>query len=474
MGSKYQRIMKTKSLLFLMLMGLSSFAQVTVDSTSIITPGNTRYMANDDMPASTISQGTASATAQSWDFVDLVAVNVDTMNFVTPSGALYPPTISGANLSLDFDFDDMTMHLRNDANGLYILEFVGPFGSIPVSETIANFPMTYGSNFSWSFTIDTVMINTFMPMPGADIVRYKKDTFNISEVDAFGTATTPLGTFDVLRLTSEASSTDSIWIKAFQTSHQVQTVGTTFDPDSLTISILDTVFFTGLGYHDVTEVDEATYLANGTTSNGGFTYLSDTFHVFTEPGTYYYVCAPHASMGMKGMITVIDDWTLFQNSNIDGEPTYNFWTDNANDAGMPLVTLYTTSGGMITSADFLNTGGAAPAASWNCVESACIDPADGSGMYTTLSDCQNVCLGSSVDESVNPFNVYPNPAKESITFNIEGSATLKIYSLVGKLLIEQNIKERQSISINEFSPGIYQYQLNSSMGTSTGKFQIIK
>ena len=31
----------------------------------------------------------------------------------------------------------------------------------------------------------------------------------------------------------------------------------TFDPDTLTINVLDTVFFTGLGYHDVTEVNES-------------------------------------------------------------------------------------------------------------------------------------------------------------------------------------------------------------------------
>ena len=66
--------------------------------------------------------------------------------------------------------------------------------------------MTYGDNFNWSFVIDSIFENTFVPMPGADLVRYKKDTFNISEVDAFGTAFTPLGAFDVLRVKNDASS----------------------------------------------------------------------------------------------------------------------------------------------------------------------------------------------------------------------------------------------------------------------------
>lgn len=464
--------MKTKSLLFLMLMGLTSFAQITVDSTSIVTPGNTRYMAYDDAPASTISEGTASATAQTWDFADLVAGDVDTMNFVAPADADYPATIAGSNLCINMQ--DMTIHLRNDASGLYALEVVGSFGNFPINETMANFPMTYGSSFNWSFTIDTIMLNTFMPMPGADIVRYKKDTTSISVVDAFGTATTPLGTFDVLRLVSEASSTDSIWIKAFQTSHQVQTVGTAFDPDTLSINVLDTVFFSGLAYHDATEVDEATYLSNGTTSNGGFAYSLDTFHVFTEPGTYYYVCTPHAGMGMKGMITVVDDWTLFQNSNIDGEPTYNFWTDNANDAGMPLVTLYTNSSGAITDADFLNVGGVAPAASWDCVGSACVDPGDGSGLYTTLSDCQSVCLGASIDESTKSLSVYPNPAKDFITFEVDQAAKLNIYSIDGKVVYTSKLNSKASVDVTALAEGLYHYQIQSNAKVQSGTFQIIK
>ena len=60
--------------------------------------------------------------------------------------------------------------------------------------------MTYGDNFNSSFVIDSIFENTFVPMPGADLIRYKKDTFNLSEVDAFGFLSHTLGAFDVLRL----------------------------------------------------------------------------------------------------------------------------------------------------------------------------------------------------------------------------------------------------------------------------------
>lgn len=461
------RIMKTKILLFFMFIAATASAQITVDSTSIITPGNTRYMAFDDTPASTISEGTASATAQTWDFSDLVANDIDTLNFVAPANATYPPTVPDANLTLDLG--DMSLHLRNEASGLYLLEAVGAFGTFPVFETWANFPMTYGSNFNWSFVFDTVVVNTFIPMPGADLIRYKKDTFNISEVDAFGTAITPLGTFDVLRLTSDASSIDSIWTKAFQVSHQVQTSGMTFDPDTLSISVLDTVFFSGLGNHDVTEVDQATYLANGNTSNGGFTYLMDTFHIFTEPGTYYYVCSPHANMGMKGMITVVDDWTFFQTSSNAGDPSYAFWADNANDVGMPLVTLYSDG------AEFLNNGSVATPETWDCIAGACVDPGDGTGYYDNLGDCQYVCVSSGIEESNNQtLLVYPNPANDFISFNTDYSGTLNIYGVDGKEVVNKQISPNATINIADLAEGMYHYRFISDMEIQSGTFQIIK
>jgi hypothetical protein len=39
-----------------------------------------------------------------------------------------------------------------------------------------------------------------------------------------------------------------------------------------------------------------------------------------------------------------------------------------------------------------------PPASWNCLATACIDPADGSGTYTTLAACQTACITSAINE----------------------------------------------------------------------------
>jgi plastocyanin len=89
------------------------------------------------------------------------------------------------------------------------------------------------------------------------------------------------------------------------TTYTVVDQGFSFSPSTLAINLGDTVVFNLAMIHTVVEVSQATWNINGNTSNGGFSlpYGGGTL-VLTNTGTYYYVCGPHASMGMKGTITV--------------------------------------------------------------------------------------------------------------------------------------------------------------------------
>ena len=81
--------------------------------------------------------------------------------------------------------------------------------------------------------------------------------------------------------------------------------GYTFVPDEVTIQPGDTVIFDLGPIHNAVEVSEETWLAGDTTSNGGFRLpLGGGTVTLTEVGTHYYVCQPHASLGMKGIIHV--------------------------------------------------------------------------------------------------------------------------------------------------------------------------
>ena len=94
---------------------------------------------------------------------------------------------------------------------------------------------------------------------------------------------------------------------SFSQIHTINVVGMSFDPDTVTINLGDTIEFGPLGYHNAVEVDESTWIANGTTSNGGFDFPLGSpggYFIADSAKTYYYVCQPHATMGMKGVIIV--------------------------------------------------------------------------------------------------------------------------------------------------------------------------
>lgn len=82
--------------------------------------------------------------------------------------------------------------------------------------------------------------------------------------------------------------------------------GFAFNPATITILVGDTVVFSLGPMHNAVEVTQTTWNNNGNTPNGGFsTPFGGGTVVFPNTGTYYYVCSPHAAMGMKGIINVV-------------------------------------------------------------------------------------------------------------------------------------------------------------------------
>jgi len=83
----------------------------------------------------------------------------------------------------------------------------------------------------------------------------------------------------------------------------VSNVGLQFDPDEIRVFTGDTVRFDIEANHNVVEVTESTFDANETTSNGGFELpFGGGDVVLEDEGTFFYVCVPHASQSMKGII----------------------------------------------------------------------------------------------------------------------------------------------------------------------------
>lgn len=117
----------------------------------------------------------------------------------------------------------------------------------------------------------------------------------------------------------------AIFSGAFATVHTVSNAGFTYDPASLTVMAGDTINFTIGGSHNVLEVDSSTWASNGSTAlPGGFsTPFGGGTVIMSTVGTFYYVCAPHADLGMKGQIIVesaITSVASLQSSDINFYP----------------------------------------------------------------------------------------------------------------------------------------------------------
>lgn len=84
--------------------------------------------------------------------------------------------------------------------------------------------------------------------------------------------------------------------------------GAHFTPADTTAEIGDTIKFNLGNTHNVLEVDKATWEADEQTAlPGGFSLPMGGGTLLTKglsKGIHYYVCTPHASLGMKGIITL--------------------------------------------------------------------------------------------------------------------------------------------------------------------------
>jgi len=76
---------------------------------------------------------------------------------------------------------------------------------------------------------------------------------------------------------------------------------------------------------------------------------------------------------------------------------------------------------------------------------------------------------------------YPNPAISFITFDLQTSSDkgydMQIFNFLGKMVFEQkNIATKTTINLNDYSRGVYIYQLRDHDGKilESGKFQVSK
>jgi plastocyanin len=141
--------------------------------------------------------------------------------------------------------------------------------------------------------------------------------------------------------------------------------GTKFSPATTTITFGDTVNFVLESIHNAEEVSQATWSANGNTLlAGGFATGFGGGMVLPaqlSAGTHYFVCDPHASMGMKGTIIVksasgIDENKIQPPVAIFPNPANDFINvkTTLNNSGIPYA-IVDDSGKQILTGKLVNT-----------------------------------------------------------------------------------------------------------------------
>jgi hypothetical protein len=76
--------------------------------------------------------------------------------------------------------------------------------------------------------------------------------------------------------------------------------------------------------------------------------------------------------------------------------------------------------------------------------------------------------------TTNGLKVFPNPATDFVTFeleNISQSATLELYNIQGKKVLAHSV-ENSPISVSNLSPGLYLYKVIDGESVKTGKLII--
>jgi hypothetical protein len=194
---------------------VNALAQITVTDADLVNVGDVIYTVYDNNPSSLIAIGN-SGTGQFWDFSSLQTLSVDTQSYISPIGTQYEASYPNANLALNTNGNISYFNVSSAgvyAHGINDTVFNAPALFLPLSLTYG-LSTTDGPIIVLEEEITGPLLAIALPAVTVaaltNNIANRADTAliqvtNTSEfsVSASGTITTPLGTYDVLRLKEE-------------------------------------------------------------------------------------------------------------------------------------------------------------------------------------------------------------------------------------------------------------------------------
>lgn len=191
-------------------------AQITFEYEDLAVPGDVVERYVDTIP--TFGAG-GSGAGQSWDFSAAVPDETVITTVSSPATTPYATSFTGSNVAMTNDGVNY-LYFNSTPATLLATGAAGDFLEdgqqlvVPFNPTLTGhqFPRNYGATFSDTYAFEVVANGAAFSV---NSVRLRHRGSVRDTTDAYGQITTPVGTYDALRVKSTDFTTDSIWIRLF-------------------------------------------------------------------------------------------------------------------------------------------------------------------------------------------------------------------------------------------------------------------
>ncbi len=281
-----------KSLLCIAVLAIGSTltAQITINQGDLVPLYAGVYQINDSTP--TVTPGNAGAN-QTYNLTALNNQSSDTIVFTqpqfTPNGSSFP----GSNVAAVFNTNQAYVYFNSSPTAFEITgQAANPIGSgiieIPFSdfEKVLDLPTTYNTGFVDSARGEGYTYLGYDPGVGfvIDSVHIRTTIVKTSIADGWGSATTPLGTYNVLRVNATRLQIDTV---------DVQTMNVWIYDAAITMDSVRTYTYwaNGIGfplaeltdYQDFGTITSATWIATLPQQNVGVSEFANETNMNVYP-----------------------------------------------------------------------------------------------------------------------------------------------------------------------------------------------
>ncbi len=511
-------------LIALILFSTFSFSQISIIFSDMPQIGDTVSRNADTM--TTLTPGPAGAN-QSWVMTNTTVHVTEVTKVLAPSSTPYAGSFSTSNISftndnqsyLYFNQNSTTSVIKGAAGDLLKTgcNITTPFNP---DMLLHNFPRNYASNFSDAYGMDVTVSGSCVNQSTVDQVRFKRVSTIKDTTDAWGTITTPVGTYQCLRVKRVDFSVDSTWVKGFFPFNTWNLISTKVDtsysyvwlakegklaiaemsfdsldnPKKFTWSLIPPNIPLSAGFMaDVTSgcsplvVIFSDQSAGNPTNwkwnigNGNNSTLQNPGATYVTPGTYS-VTLIVGNGNTFDTIVKPNYITVFAN------PTANF-SDDYSGGNAPVTVNFsdnsTPGSGAINSwfwdfGDGFNSTQQNPshpyASQGNFTVSLIVT--DINGCTKSITKTLNIISGVSSINSNNNISFFPNPASEKIYFSgVKENSEIMIFDITGRVIQSFAIRTNSlAVDVSKYPEGIYFYQLKEECGNflNKGKFAVAR